>query len=457
MDDINNSANPSTDVRQNGSEEVIIDVLDDHWVPIDLRNIHKKAYTPQVISIGSLHHGKGKYELKGMQKQKKRYKHKYIERKGNEKWEEMKFYIKSKEKEIRNCYEQPSLLKSDPFVDMILDDAVFIIELFLRNYHKVADFLLEKPRYKNTIKRDLQLLENQLPYFVLLELYRSATNGFDFCRYIGSSSTDPPFLHISCNFFGYKSYDISKMDGFNVKHFTDLRRYFLIEDHPMSKIQDVDLPMSKTQYKVVDLPCATKLDASGVRFKLNKNKGALNEDCLLDLNFDNGRKRGLKWSCIKLQLPFCKKYELQIPRITVNDRTEPLIRNVMALEQCHYPKETHVCNYIAFMDFLINTEKDADLLIEKGIIVNCLGENKAIAKMFNSFCLQTSTSPSCFFDMAKELKEHCDSRYHKAKATLKSVYFSNPWKGTGTVVGIIILLLTFVITLYSIMRFMRTN
>ncbi|KAK1560490.1 hypothetical protein Q3G72_027195 [Acer saccharum] len=33
----------------------------------------------------------------------------------------------------------------------------------------------------------------------------------------------------------------------------------------MSKIQDIDLPTSKTQYKVVDLPCATKLDASGVR------------------------------------------------------------------------------------------------------------------------------------------------------------------------------------------------
>ncbi|KAK0582672.1 hypothetical protein LWI29_028383 [Acer saccharum] len=109
----------------------------------------------------------------------------------------------------------------------------------------------------------------------------------------------------------------------------------------------------------------------------------------------------------------------------------------MALEQCHYPKETHVCNYIAFMDFLINTEKDADLLIEKGIIVNCLGENKAIAKMFNNFCLQTSTSPSCYHDMAEDLKLHYKSPYHKAKATLKSVYLSNPWKGTGTVVGII--------------------
>ncbi|TXG62548.1 hypothetical protein EZV62_009542 [Acer yangbiense] len=381
MADINNSVNSSTDVRQNGSEEVIIDVLDDwepkpgcciYKVPIDLRNIHKKAYTPQ-----------------------------------------------------------PSSLISDPFVNMILDDSVFIIELFLRHYWNIDDFLLEKPRYRNVIKRDLQLLENQLPYFILNELYMSAIKGFDSGSYKGSSYTGPPsFLHISCYFFGYESYDISKMEG--VKHLTDLRRYFLMQNHPTSK----------NPKKVVDLPCATKLDKSGVSFKPSDVE---DEDRLLGLKFLTSKRGSI--------LPFFKKYELHIPHIMVNDWTEVLMRNVMALEQCHYPKETHVCNYITFMDFLINTEKDADLLIEKGIIVNCLGENKAIARMFNNFCLQTSKSPSCYFELAERLNTHYRSPYHHAKATLKSVYFGDPWKGTGTVVGIIILLLALANTVHSILRF----
>ena len=442
MADINNSANSSSDVHQNGSEEVKIDILEDWWepkpgcciykVPIDLRKKNEEAYTPQVISIGPLHHDKK--ELDDMQKQKKRYKHIFKERKGNEKLVEMKSYIKRQEIKIRNCYEQPSLLKSDPFVDMILDDAVFIIELFLRHYWNVDDFLLEKPRYKNTIKRDLQLLENQLPYFVLNELYISAIQGFDFSPFKGSTCTDhPSFLDISCKFFDYKSCaDFSKMEGFNVEHFTDLRRYVLMQNHPISK----------TPKKVVDLPCATKLDKSGVTFKASDVE---NEDRLLDLKFLTSKRGSI--------LPFFKKYELHIPRIMVNDWTEVLMRNVMALEQCHYPKETHVCNYIAFMDFLINTEKDADLLIEKGIIVNCLGENKAIARMFNNFCLQTSKSPSCYSDLAEHLKTHYRSPYHHAKATLKSVYFGDPWKGTGTVVGIIILLLALANTVHSILRF----
>ncbi|KAK3195188.1 hypothetical protein Dsin_026498 [Dipteronia sinensis] len=277
MADINNSANSSSDVHQNGSEEVKIDTLEDWWepkpecciykVPIDLRKKNEEAYTPQVISIGPLHHGKN--ELKDMQKQKERYNHIFKERRGNEKLVEMKCYIRNQEKKIRYCYEQPSSLESGPFVEMVLDDTVFIIELFLRHYWNVDDFLLEKPLYRNSIKRDLQLLENQLPYFVLNELYMSAIKGIYSGPYKGSANTDPPsFLHISCYFFGYKSYDIGKMVG--VKHFTDLRRCVLIQNRPKSN----------TPKEVVDLPCATKLDKSGVSFKHVEN-----EDRLLDLKF----------------------------------------------------------------------------------------------------------------------------------------------------------------------------
>ncbi|TXG62544.1 hypothetical protein EZV62_009538 [Acer yangbiense] len=184
---------------------------------------------------------------------------------------------------------------------MILYDAVFIIELFLRHYWEVVDFLLEKPRYKNTIKRDLQLLENQLPYFILNELYDLAIKGFD--TYNGSAYKDPSFLYVSCKFFRDDDFSgvYGSLSSKDVKHFTDLRRYFQMENHPTSKKQG----------KVEDLPCATKLQESGVRFR----RIAENGDCLLDLNF----KRGL------ILIPFCKKYELKIPRIKVNDWTEPLI------------------------------------------------------------------------------------------------------------------------------------
>lgn len=41
----------------------------------------------------------------------------------------------------------------------------------------------------------------------------------------------------------------------------------------------------------------------------------------------------------------------------------------MALEQCHYTYAAYVCHYIAFLDFLIDTEQDVELLVNKGIYI----------------------------------------------------------------------------------------
>lgn len=47
----------------------------------------------------------------------------------------------------------------------------FIIKLLLRNYFKdKSDFLLDKPKVRVAVTMNLQLLENQLPYFVSKEL-----------------------------------------------------------------------------------------------------------------------------------------------------------------------------------------------------------------------------------------------------------------------------------------------
>ena len=105
----------------------------------------------------------------GMENQKKRYWSKFGERVNAQKLEEMKTYIKNQEKHIRDHYSVASKLESSEYVAMILHDAVFIIELFLRKYRHTNDFLLKRP-LKFKIVSDLKLLENQLPYSVLDEL-----------------------------------------------------------------------------------------------------------------------------------------------------------------------------------------------------------------------------------------------------------------------------------------------
>ena len=78
----------------------------------------------------------------------------------------------------------------------------------------------------------------------------------------------------------------------------------------------------------------------------------------------------------------------------------------MALEQCHYPREAYVCNFMVLLDYLTDTREDVDLLIEKKIIVNEIGSNKAVAIMVNKLSLEIAEEKSCYTDLAEELKNH---------------------------------------------------
>ncbi|KAK3183213.1 hypothetical protein Dsin_030499 [Dipteronia sinensis] len=387
-------------------KELLIDIDDNlepapecciYRVPKDLRKINEEAYTPQLISIGPLHHGKE--ELLDMEKQKLRYMKKLGERITMEKLLEFKTFIKNREQLIRNCYAETSKLDSYKFVAMILYD------------EDKSDFLLNKPGLKTSLILDLHLLENQVPYFVLQELYRLAFAGLnpDAERY-------PPLFFLSCDLFSVLMFnEMPKPAG--VKHFTDLIRYAEVESYSKSKLNG----------HIKDLPCAVKLHESGVKFKcIQEGK------CLLDVRFEK-RKRRLPW-------------------FEVHDETECVIRNLMALEQCHYPLETHICNYVVLLDELINTEKDVDLLIEAGIISNCVGDNAAIATMFNKLGQKITLSASYYYGISEGLKAHYQSPWNHAKATLKSVYFSNLWRGTASVAAVLLLLLTFVQTICSILQ-----
>ncbi|KAB1225172.1 hypothetical protein CJ030_MR1G016614 [Morella rubra] len=130
---------------------------------------------------------------------------------------------------------------------------------------------------------------------------------------------------------------------------------------------------------------------------------------------------------------------LEVPQFVVDDSTETVFRNLMALEQCHYPLEAYICNYIVVLDSLINTEKDVDLLVSKKIIVNMLGSSDAVATMINKLCEEIVDTGSCYYHLSEQLNRHCDNFWNHAMATLKSVYFANIWRGTATVVGLIVL------------------
>ena len=114
-------------------------------------------------------------------------------------------------------------------------------------------------------------------------------------------------------------------------------------------------------------------------------------------------------------------------------------------------------DYFNLLDLLINTRKDVDLLFDKKILVNHLGDNNAVKSMINNLNKDIiwSGTRDDYIDLCKELNGFYENHWHKRKATLKSEYFSTPWKTASTVAAIILLVLTFIQTICSIISLVK--
>jgi len=490
-------------------EEIIIDIPQDQplidtstelhapdWpecciyrVPKLLRKVNEEVYTPKLISIGPFHYNRE--ELKDMEMHKLRYFKNFLDR-TRKSQEHLRNIIKDDEKKIRLCYSEDCGLDSRDFVKMILLDAIFIIELFLKVREKgedekksqrkdkkaeeEEDYILRKMWLANGIYYDLLLLENQLPFFVLEKLYMFAFNDSS-CRNHRKEGKqveehkkdlmkqDAPFVKLSLNYF--KSHDQKKQSvvGEELKHFTDLLRYLFCprdmernwtrkmeqwrrEGGCMGSSKNKKRRESSTQF------CATKLDDARLEFKVKDDRR------LLDITLPgcSGCFPCCALSCLVPCLPcltclICfpsltcllaffgyPMHIFKFPQLVIDCNTETIFRNLMALEQCHYPSKTYICSYVLLLNRLIDAEEDVDLLVDKKVIVHHLGCNAEVAILINKLGDQiVATTPSYFDDIAQKLNDHCEFPSNKILATLKREYFPNIFRGTATIGGLIVL------------------
>ncbi|KAG2669228.1 hypothetical protein I3760_14G024900 [Carya illinoinensis] len=485
-------ANPSIkEKRHFECKELIIDIpweasrCPDQYciyrVPKRLREVNNMAYTPRVVSIGPFHHRSE--ELKDMDIQKLLILKNFC----NSTWksiEDLKRIIERREEEIRSYYSETILLSSEGFLNMILLDAIFILELFYRKYEKLMadekdsgsskahyqiDYILSRPCMELGILHDLLLLENQLPFFVLEDLYQlgypkpekgaliDLCCGF-FCdlyryivpyKYIEPKNDEVDHIepkndevdHIDDKRTHFK-YLVRRLNDISlksnqVKHLTDLVRYFFRPP----KIE------GRKEHHVHLHGTATKLDEVGLKFKKSNSKRDLlqiqfpDNECLERFPCFN-----LSWllSC----LPCLKSIDclersvqrrLEVPPLLLDDKTEGLFRNQMALEQCHYPSKTYICDYIVLLDDLITTKEDVRLLVEKEIIVNELGSSAAVTKLINNLALEIEESGTHYAKLCEDLNTYYKSPWNRLVGILTKTYFSDFFKGTATFVGIILL------------------
>ncbi|CAH8346810.1 unnamed protein product [Eruca vesicaria subsp. sativa] len=303
-------------------------------VPCGLRSVNPEAYTPQMLLIGPLHHYK-KAQAVELSKTDVRYmyynkmelhKKKYLENialtYGKQTVEEFRSIIKRDEQFIRACYAEPTdSINSDDFVEMMLHDSVFILVFFMhigpRYIDKTGDFLFDEPCYQYTIFGDLILLENQLPYALLENLFEPF-----YAKFEGNIT----FRGIILQGFGIQG-KVTREKRF--LHFTDLRRLVLVQTLGLTEEEQINAKLVRKE-SIARLRNAEMLNSAGVEFECSE------EEASLLIKFERGI--------------------LTMPCFKAEDATERVFRSIMALEQCHYHYTAFVCNYIDFLDCLIDTE-----------------------------------------------------------------------------------------------------
>lgn len=110
------------------------------------------------------------------------------------------------------------------------------------------------------------------------------------------------------------------------------------------------------------------------------------------------------------------------------------------------------------MDYLIDTAADVQLLQQDEIILSCLGDNKAVATLFNKLGMHAVYDLHNFYlaDVLKDMKKHHHNRCNKWCARLNRDYFSNPWAIISLFGALVLFLLTVTQTIYAALSYGRS-
>ncbi|PWA75796.1 hypothetical protein CTI12_AA238560 [Artemisia annua] len=388
-------------------------------VPDRLHAVEPKAYEPSIVSIGPYHHGAPR--LQAMENTKWNFFHRLFNptKPNRPNLNALVNELKHIEHKARGCYSEELKLSSKQFINMMLIDSCFIVEL-LREAKEI-DFskksILLKRWMLPVLQRDLIMLENQLPLFVLNKVYKLTSS---------EDTEEPGLKKLSYQFFESMIYRDSDTPHNNeLGDEKDCGSHFL--EQFRASICPTEVLESKFRVKEPHMfRSLTELKESGIKLKKA-------EKCQpLDVSFEKG--------------------VLKIAPVSMDDHKFTLFRNMVAFEQCHFSCKPHVTAYIFFLDRLINSAEDIELLHYAGVVQHTLGGNKHAARLVNNLCKEVAGAgyDSYLQDVLQEINDYCDNLLHHYLAKLKHEYFYNIWVSLSTVAAIVLIYLTILQTVYAL-------
>lgn len=285
----------------------------------------------------------------------------------------------------------------------------------------------------NILRNDLMLIENQIPYVILQQLFDIIPSSDKPSSEMSSKKLqDYIFLLFnSVSMFNYEiiKYNIKNMDG-EYYHLLDM--LYQVSGYPKK------LPTSYSNRVWGFTRCAKELFTSGFRIVCGNRRS------IADIKF--------------------KKGEISIPQVTLDKSCDTVLRNLIALEHTGTGRHT-VTSYVKLMSTLIRSKEDAYLLEWIGIIKKS-NEIEDVSEFFKSLCRGVDYVEFYFADVCQKVEDYQVPvwSWRRAKGYLiikyvewkKSIeylnrdYFHDRWSFIAFLAASLVILLTFLQTFYTI-------
>ncbi|KAL5992395.1 hypothetical protein ACLOJK_013312 [Asimina triloba] len=420
-------------------------------VPNVLRQVDENWYEPQVISIGPYHHGKER--LKPREGQKLKHLQSILGRNPSVRLEDYVKKMKGSEEQARKCYSESISMNRHEFVEMLLLDGCFLVETFLQcgtSWRPAGCIpgLCRGSWFSYFMAYDMLLLENQLPFFILEcifgivaepsgDINSMAAIAINYLRrnkiigFNADASRKNKYHHL-LDLFHHHCLPIRKPPKMNGDGSSagdcllglvgKLSCFSCV--HPASNgLRELQVPST--------IPSAEELQAAGVKFKRQ----------------DDDQPPGCSITDIEFQK---NTGVIKIPYVFFTEDVICALKNLIALEQCSHPNDvTFFTAYAFFMDDIINTPKDVQILRRSGILEHGWGSDEEFSLLFNKMDRGVMMDEGHLGHLYKDLNDYCGTKWHIWRANLLQNYFNTPWAVLSFAGAILLLLLTVLQTFFA--------
>ncbi|KAL5578453.1 hypothetical protein UlMin_020152 [Ulmus minor] len=405
-------------------------------VPTTLRMARTKAYDPSIVSIGPYH--RGSPHLQAMEQVKMEVFRRLFFR-NRETLDSAMDALEKLEDQARNCYSENVQLGRDEFVKMLLIDGCFLVEILRETTNprlKLGSGIIKRWMVPQ-IQRDLIMLENQLPLFILQELFQLTRNISSQENQSDAISFRHPqtLQRLAVDFFS------PLVQGSSNTYSTCLRKNSIKGEHFLDLLRNSILPTGNRlsrQNQIHMVRPISELKLAGIKVEMVENCGPLD---------------------ISVKKTWTMARKLTIPRLYIDDRRGSLFRNMVAFEKCHKECNPDIATYLFFLDGLVHSLKDIEILHYNDIVHHSFSCDEEVAKFVNSQCKEIGrdAGESYLHSVVDDVNSYSRSFRARNRAWMVRHYFSSWLVGVSTFGAFLALYLTFVQAASSIANHSKSS